>query len=122
MVSSNSSLSYSEIAAARYYPDQPMFFQLYKKKDDSSALKLIREIESLGYKAIFLTVDAIVAGNRERDNRAPFDLEKQERDMSSQRPISVEEDPSEADLNDGLGTAGAFVANDDRDMTWEKAS
>lgn len=116
MVSSNASMSFAEIAASRYTPDQPLFFQLYKKRDTAAALDRVREVESLGYNAIFLTVDAIVAGNRERDIRAPFDLEKQEREVN-EKPTSVE-DPS-TDSKAGLGVAGALVANDDRDMTWD---
>jgi L-lactate dehydrogenase (cytochrome) len=119
MVSSNSSLSYADIAAARLKPDQPLFFQLYKKRNTEAAVKRVKEVESLGYNAIFLTVDAIVAGNRERDIRAPFDLEKQEREVS-QKSTSVDDPDGESDA--GLGTAGALVADDDRDMTWEKVS
>jgi len=91
---------------------------LYKKRDTEVALKRIREIEFLDYKAIFLTVDAVVAGNRERDIRAPFDLEKQEQEVT-QKPDSVES-LVEDDTDAGLGTAGSLVANDDSDMTWEK--
>lgn len=130
MVSSNASLSYAEIAAARVSPDQPLFFQLYKHKDQALALKRIREVESLGYKAIFLTVDAIVAGNRERDVRAGWTEEDVEAVAAEQqgegrkgelprKKTDMEE--LEASL-DTRGTAGALVANDDRDMTWEEVS
>ena len=64
MVSSNASLSYKQIAEARVKPSQPLFFQLYKHRDDKVAEGRVREIEQLGYNAIFLTVDAIVPGNR----------------------------------------------------------
>lgn len=98
-------------------PTQPLFFQLYKKRDDAEAEKLVKEVEALGYKAIFLTVDTVVAGRRDRDIKAPFFLEDQERVATGQQP-SVE-DPQE-DEGDGLGTAGALVAANDVDMTWEK--
>ncbi|KIK71153.1 hypothetical protein GYMLUDRAFT_33287 [Collybiopsis luxurians FD-317 M1] len=114
MVSSNASLSYSEIASAAE-PSQTLFFQLYKHKDDDVALKRIREVEQLGYKAIFLTVDAVVPSNRERDVRSPWVLEEQE----SGAKFYVEGEGA-ADLNPGLGVAGALIVNDDRDMTWEK--
>lgn len=129
MVSSNASLSYAQIAEARVTPDQPLFFQLYKHRDDKIAEQRVREVIALGYKAIFLTVDAICAGNRERDIRAPFELEKQEReaDKPDQRtgggkaaadaPAKPKEDGEDVNL---LGTAGALIANDDLDMTWEK--
>jgi len=117
MVSTNASFSPSEIAAARISPTQPLFFQLYKKRDDSEAAKLVKEVEALGYNAIFLTVDAIIAGRRDRDIKAPFVLEDQEKEMIKLRP-SVE-DPQE-EGGDMLGTSGSLVAANDVDMTWEK--
>lgn len=115
MVSTNASFSASELAAARVSPTQSLFFQLYKKRDDSEAEKLVREVETLGYNAIFLTVDAIVAGRRDRDIKAPFVLEDQENEATKQQPSA--EVPQEEDI---LGTSGAMVAGNDVDMTWEK--
>jgi L-lactate dehydrogenase (cytochrome) len=107
MVSSNASLSPAEIIEAAT-PNQPLFFQLYKHKDDAIALERIRNVERLGYKALFLTVDAIVAGNREADIKS----------MWTEEDLTEEEDEN-GSLEMG-GTAGNLVANDDRDMTWEK--
>ncbi|EJF66571.1 FMN-dependent dehydrogenase-domain-containing protein [Dichomitus squalens] len=127
MVSSNASLSYAQIAEARLAPDQPLFFQLYKRRDDALAEQRVREVVSLGYSAIFLTVDAVVPGNRERDIRAPFELEAQEREAekveradqadSPEAPVQDKEEKGETNL---LGTAGALIANADLDMTWER--
>ena len=114
MVSSNSSLSYSEIMNAAS-PSQTLFFQFYKNAKDSVAEKRVWEIDSLGYKAIFLTVDAIVVGNRERDIRNPWQLEDEEKGAPTY--WSESDDLEEVD---GMGTAGAFIANDDRNMTWER--
>ncbi|KAL6302198.1 FMN-dependent dehydrogenase-domain-containing protein [Sparassis latifolia] len=122
MVSYNASLSFAQIAAARLSQDQPIFWQLYKNKDDKIAEARIREIEQLGYKAICLTVDAVVAGNRERDIKAPFELEELEREAagvpkdrgkaeSAQKP---EEHADEA------GTAGMLLKNDDVDLSWDR--
>lgn len=130
MVSSNASLSYAEIAAARTTPDQVLFFQLYKHKDNSVALKRIREIEQLGYKAIFLTVDAPVPGNRERDARSAWEIEEIERagagegEGTSKADVpmagkEVEEIEQEVDTG---GQAGALLVNDDIDMTWDEVS
>lgn len=127
MISSNASLSVDEICAARLSPAQPLFYQLYKKKDDAKAAARIREVEALGCKAIFLTVDAPTHGNRERDVRAPFVLKEQERiaaaaarkDAQGGEAPREPEDEEELDFN---GTAGALLANDDADMTWEKVS
>ncbi|OSD06084.1 hypothetical protein PYCCODRAFT_1431900 [Trametes coccinea BRFM310] len=128
MVSSNASLSYAQIAEARVHPSQPLFFQLYKHRDDRIAEQRVREVVALGYNAIFLTVDAIVAGNRERDIRAPFELEEQEReaDKADERKgggKAAADIPAKQKDGEGvnlLGTAGALIANDDLDMTWEK--
>jgi L-lactate dehydrogenase (cytochrome) len=117
MVSANASLSPSEIAAARVHPDQPLFFQLYKHRDDSKAEKLIKEVEALGYNAIFLTVDAIIPGRRDRDIKAPFVLKSQEGVINRKPPV---EGPQEDEEDDTLGTAGALVATNDADMTWER--
>lgn len=126
MVSSNASLSYAEIAAARVSPDQVLFFQLYKHKDNDVALKRIREVEQLGYKAIFLTVDAPFPGNRERDARASWELEEIERAAEEGEAKSAGEMPltrqtiedAEVEVDTG-GTAGSLLQNDDVDMTWE---
>ena len=120
MVSTNASLSAPEIAAARVSPTQPLFFQLYKKRDDSEAEKLVRDVEALGYNAIFLTVDAVVAGIRDRDIKAPFILAVQEEEEAKRQPCEGDEQEEEEE-NDMLGTAGALVAANDVDMTWEKA-
>ena len=119
MVSTNASFSASEIAAARASPTQPLFFQLYKKREDSEAEKLVKEVEALGYNAIFLTVDAIIAGRRDRDIKAPFILEDQEKQAVKRQPSVGEPQEEEEDT---LGTSGALVAGNDVDMTWERVS
>jgi isopentenyl diphosphate isomerase/L-lactate dehydrogenase-like FMN-dependent dehydrogenase len=43
-------------------------------------LEGLKEAESLGYKAIFLTVDTVVPGFQEKDINVPFVLEKEERE------------------------------------------
>jgi len=118
MVSTNASLSPAQIAAARVSPEQVLFFQLYKRREDVLALKLIREIEALGYSAIFLTVDAVVPGSRERDIKAPWVLEDQEREAEGKPPAA--DDPQGEDVGNTLGTAGGLSMGDDADMTWEK--
>ncbi|KAF8203685.1 FMN-dependent dehydrogenase-domain-containing protein [Pholiota molesta] len=116
MVSSNASLSPKGIMEAADQ-SQTLFFQLYKHRDDDTAEKRVRDIEQLGYKAIFLTVDAVVPGNRERDIRSPWVLEEQENGPVYHQPSTAEMPQGEVNI---FGTAGALIANDDRDMTWEK--
>lgn len=115
MVSSNASLSYAEIIASAA-PSQPLFFQLYKHANDAIAEQRVREVERLGYKAIWLTVDAIVAGNRERDIRSPWELE----DMERGKPEVYDEEVQTGGDANSLGTAGALIANVDRDMSWNR--
>ncbi|KAL5482343.1 hypothetical protein ACEPAI_8937 [Sanghuangporus weigelae] len=134
MVSSHSSLSYAQIADARISATQPLFFQLYKLGGDGErALERIREVERLGYNAIFLTVDAPVAGHREMDIHAPFVLAEQEREAEKaaaasegagspdvpQKEKEMAVDEPEPDEK-GEGTAGALLNSVDREMTWGK--
>ncbi|KAI6162304.1 FMN-dependent dehydrogenase-domain-containing protein [Pisolithus thermaeus] len=116
MVSSNSSMSYTQIAGARGSSEQPLFFQLYKHKSDDIAGRRIREVEELGYKAIFLTVDALVPSNRELDTRAPHYLEEYE----NQGKIAHGKSTYKSGDVSILGTAGGLIVNNDLDMTWEK--
>ena len=117
MVSSNASFSPLDIMQATDNA-QTLFFQLYKHKSDRIAENLVREVEKLGYKAIFLTVDALTTGNRERDIRRPWVLEDEENGGPTEFYV---EGIAPSEGVDVLGTAGALNSNSDRDMTWEKA-
>ena len=81
---------------------------------------LIEEVERLGYKSIWLTVDLASLGNREKDVRSGWVLEDQE---SGTPPVYVEEvaKGGEESVN-FFGTSSPVVALDDRDMTWEKVT
>lgn len=129
MVSSNASFSFAEIAAARATPDQPLFFQLYKPTNMADAEARVSEAIQLGYNAIFLTVDAIVAGWRERDVRAPWVAEEMER-AGNPETLSTEGDEGNPDRpfrredmekveEETGGTAELLLSTADRDMTWE---
>ena len=50
----------------------PKMFQLYIHKDQGLTDNLIERCKTSGFKAMCLTVDTIVAGNRERDHRTGF--------------------------------------------------
>jgi L-lactate dehydrogenase (cytochrome) len=50
----------------------PKLFQLYIHKDKGLTDNLIERCKKSGFKSMCLTVDAIVAGNRERDHRTGF--------------------------------------------------
>lgn len=53
--------------------EMPFFFQLYVDKHRENSEKLVKKVERLGAKAIFVTVDAPVAGKREADERVKAD-------------------------------------------------
>jgi hypothetical protein len=54
--------------------DQGLIFQLYVNKDRAASEKLVRSLESRGFRGIMLTVDAAVPGKRELDQRAKGDV------------------------------------------------
>ncbi|KAJ3749386.1 FMN-dependent dehydrogenase-domain-containing protein [Lentinula detonsa] len=115
MVCTYASIPRAEIAAAAL-PSQTLFFQLYKSTDLSVATKLVQDAEQLGFKAIFLTVDAIVITTRERDVRSPWVLEAHE----GKTQYYVEGDTDET--TNFLGTSSLHVNRNnilDADMSWK---
>ncbi|MBQ2017250.1 MAG: alpha-hydroxy-acid oxidizing protein [Alphaproteobacteria bacterium] len=69
-VSTFASSTMEEIARAGR--GAPQWFQLYLSKDENFNRAIIKKAEDLGYKAIILTVDAPVGGNRVADLRNAF--------------------------------------------------
>jgi L-lactate dehydrogenase (cytochrome) len=82
-VSTNASFPITEILEAVEEPvtygnfkddvKMPFFFQLYVDKQREKSEKLLKDVEALGIKAIFVTVDAPVPGKREADERVKAD-------------------------------------------------
>lgn len=68
VISSNSSCSLEELAAERT-EGQELAWQLYVASDRDRAEKTIKKAFNLGMSSIWLTVDAPVGGNRERDTK-----------------------------------------------------
>ncbi|KAH7868466.1 FMN-dependent dehydrogenase-domain-containing protein [Lentinula edodes] len=114
MVCTFASIPRAQITAAML-PSQTLFFQLYKMTDTAATAKVVREAEELGYKAIFLTVDAVVVGNREKDVRSLWVMEEQE----GKTQYYVEGDP-EATTN----LSGSSAVNRrnvfDPDLSWKE--
>jgi L-lactate dehydrogenase (cytochrome) len=50
-------------------PKQHLFFQLYMNRDRVVTEKVVRGLQSNGFSAIMLTVDAAMPGKRELDQR-----------------------------------------------------
>jgi L-lactate dehydrogenase (cytochrome) len=73
-ISNNASCSVAEIMSVKR-PKQHLFFQLYMNKDRAVTEKVIRGLQSNGFSAIMLTVDAAMPGKRELDQRTTGDWE-----------------------------------------------
>lgn len=69
---SMSTMATSSIEEISNISDGPKLFQLYIHKDQSLTDNLIDRCKSSGFNALCLTVDTVVAGNRERDHRTGF--------------------------------------------------
>ena len=75
VASTLSSYSLEEIAEAA--AGSPLWFQLYIYRDRGLTRHMLERVESAGYRAIVLTVDAPYVGNRERDRYNRFSLPAQ---------------------------------------------
>lgn len=69
-ISTNASFPLAEITSAA---DIPFFFQLYVNPDRAASLKLVKQAEKAGVRAIFITVDQPTPGKREADERVKAD-------------------------------------------------
>ena len=69
---SMSSMSNNSIEEISNISSGPKLFQLYVHKDQSITDDLIDRCRRSGFDGMCLTVDTLVAGNRERDHRTGF--------------------------------------------------
>ena len=69
---SMSTMSTTSIEEIGNVTGSPKLFQLYIHKDTGLTDNLIERCERAGFDAMCLTVDTVVAGNRERDRRTGF--------------------------------------------------
>jgi L-lactate dehydrogenase (cytochrome) len=65
-LSTMATTSIEEVAAAS---KGPKIYQLYLFKDDAANIEMIDRCKAANYDVLCLTVDTVVAGNRERDHR-----------------------------------------------------
>jgi L-lactate dehydrogenase (cytochrome) len=63
------SCSLDEMAHARIAADQCQWYQLYVNPDKGITKGLLRRAEALGMRALCITVDVVILGKRERDQR-----------------------------------------------------
>jgi 4-hydroxymandelate oxidase len=72
LLSTQSTVSLEEVARAA--PDAPRWFQLYVYRDRRITTDLVQRAAAAGYRAVVLTADLPVPGNRLRDLRNRFEL------------------------------------------------
>lgn len=71
VLSTSSNYSIEEVAAVA---SGPLWFQLYCYRDRGITKMLVERAQAAGFRALCVTVDAPVLGNRERDKRSGFTL------------------------------------------------
>lgn len=70
-----STLASVELEAVAALPDAPpLWFQLYCQPERAASVELVQRAEAAGYSALVVTVDAPLAGIRNRERRAGFRL------------------------------------------------
>lgn len=74
VLSTMSTKSMEEVATVNHKQKSLQWFQLYIHKDRGLTRTLVERADAAGYKALCLTVDAPVLGQRERDQRNEFTL------------------------------------------------
>ncbi|KAJ9100871.1 hypothetical protein QFC20_005360 [Naganishia adeliensis] len=74
-ISTNASAKLDDIVSARTTPEQVFFMQLYVDRQRAKSEALLRRVEGLGLKAVFVTVDAAAPGKREADERGRAEIE-----------------------------------------------
>eukprot|EP00759_Apiculatamorpha_spiralis_P037342 PhF_6_TR37210/c0_g1_i1/m.54857/K00101/lldD; L-lactate dehydrogenase (cytochrome) len=107
MVPTFSSKTLEEIQAAKG-ENQVQFFQLYINSDRSQSERLLKKVEALGYKAVFVTVDAPKLGRREKDMRSKYVGQ-----------LSTHHDEKTASSNRGAGIAMALNSYIAANVTWD---
>jgi L-lactate dehydrogenase (cytochrome) len=90
-------------------PGHPFFFQLYVNKDRKKTEETIANVNKLGFKAIFLTVDAAGRGKRESDERLVVD----ELVIS---PVTGERAKTDKKGGGLTRTMGSYI---DQSLTWK---
>ncbi|MDN3543049.1 MAG: alpha-hydroxy-acid oxidizing protein [Roseateles asaccharophilus] len=81
----------------------PLWFQLYWRDDRGFMAELLQRVQSAGFEALVLTVDAPVQGARDRERRAGFQLPDDVRAVNlggRKKPLDLA--PGQSALFDGL--------------------
>ncbi|KAJ3128787.1 hypothetical protein HK098_003553 [Nowakowskiella sp. JEL0407] len=119
MIPTLSSCSLEEITSARL-DNQVQFFQLYVHSDREHTLKLIKNAEKTGCKAICITVDCPVLGNRENHTRA-----KQRHNSNVHAMLNTEKSPKNVS-HQKKSSSKSFMTHDAslnwKDLAWFKSN
>ncbi|MBG79499.1 MAG: alpha-hydroxy-acid oxidizing enzyme [Phycisphaerae bacterium] len=109
-----SSLSTTNVEEVTACSNGPVFFQLYLYRDREVSRDLIHRVEEAGCKAIVLTVDAPMLGNRERDVHGQFSLPENLKicNLKADEPLSFSS-------RGGSGLAEFFQDHLDPGLKWE---
>lgn len=78
VVNTVSSMPIESIMDSRVSDDQPVFWQLYADKDLRKSRAFLDRVVKAGVKAIWLTVDSPVPGNRMKDERSQIVIDYEE--------------------------------------------
>ncbi|KAG8740341.1 Cytochrome b2, mitochondrial precursor [Ceratobasidium sp. 428] len=110
--SSNAPHTHTDLTLQQDDKTQPLIFQIYLNKQRDLSESLLKKVESMGFRALMVTVDAAVAGNRELDKRA-----KQPSDSPSfNGPAQYGANPSNGTKSQGV--AQAISGYQDPDVCW----
>lgn len=89
VVSTLATVRIEEIAALASAP--PLWFQLYIQPDHARTMELVKRAEASGYEVLVITVDAPLAGVRNREQRAGFALPRDVHPVNLEGSFAPEE-------------------------------
>ncbi|KAK4503249.1 hypothetical protein PRZ48_006677 [Zasmidium cellare] len=123
VVNTVSSMPIEAIMKARVSEQQPVFWQLYLNQDLEISKAFVERVEKTGVKAIWLTVDSPVTGNRERDERSKS-IEEVSGDTECKLPpadqFQIEESlESIVETPQSKGIAASMNSYINADVGWE---
>lgn len=123
VVNTVSSMPIEAIMKARVSEDQPVFWQLYLNQNLDLSKAFVERVERTGVKAIWLTVDSPVTGNRERDERSKSIEEVSRmdiwRDLSANGAQIEESLESIVETPQSKGVAASMNSYINADVDWQ---
>lgn len=108
MISTLASCSPEEIISAAPSDEQIQWYQLYVNSDRKITDELVKSVEKLGVKALFVTVDAPSLGQREKDMKLKFS-------NSKAGPKAMKK----TDVEESKGASRALSKFIDPSLTWK---